>query len=107
LVAAWIGARAADDVERAFREQGIAGIQVYDIPGIFSDEHYSARASVVDVPDEELGSVALQAPVPRLSETPGTIKHPGPELGRDTDAVLAELRFTPEEIERNRAKGVW
>jgi crotonobetainyl-CoA:carnitine CoA-transferase CaiB-like acyl-CoA transferase len=107
LVADWIGARSAEDVERVFREEGIAGIRVYDISEIFSDEHYSARASVVDVPDEELGSVALQAPVPRLSDTPGTIRHPGPELGRDTDRLLAELDFTPEEIERNRAEGAW
>jgi crotonobetainyl-CoA:carnitine CoA-transferase CaiB-like acyl-CoA transferase len=107
LVAAWIGARTADEVERVFREEGIAGIRVLEVPEIFTDEHYAARASIVEVPDAELGSVALQAPVPRLSETPGAIKHPGPELGRDTAGLVAELDFTAEELELGRAKGVW
>jgi crotonobetainyl-CoA:carnitine CoA-transferase CaiB-like acyl-CoA transferase len=107
LVAAWIGAHAADEIERVFRDEGIAGIRVYGVPEIFSDEHYAARESVVEVPDAELGSVALQAPVPRLSRTPGAITHPGPELGCDTDGLLAELDFAPDEIERNRSKGVW
>jgi crotonobetainyl-CoA:carnitine CoA-transferase CaiB-like acyl-CoA transferase len=107
LVAAWIGARPAEEVERVFREEGIAGIRVLEVPEIFADEHYAARASIVEVPDAELGSVALQAPVPRLSETPGAIEHPGPELGRDTAGLLAELHFSPEEIELGRTKGAW
>ena len=107
LVATWVRARTADEVERIFREEGIAGIRVFEIPEIFSDEHYLAREAVVDVPDDELGTVSLQAPVPRMSKTPGKIKHPGPKLGRDTDPLLAELDYGPDEIERNRADGAW
>ncbi len=107
FVADWVAARPAEEVERTFREQGIAGIRVLAIPEIFTDEHYVARQAVVDVPDSELGNVTLQAPVPRLSRTPGSIRHPGPILGRDTDRLLAELDYEPDEIARKRAEGAW
>ena len=37
----------------------------------------TARDSMVRVPDAELGDVAMAAPVPRFSVTPGRIKHAG------------------------------
>ena len=33
----------------------------------------------------------MQAVMPRLSDTPGTIRSAGPALGADTDAVLTGL----------------
>ena len=44
--------------------------------------------------------------VSRLSETPGEIRHAGRAHGADTDAVLAELGVTPDELARLRAEGV-
>jgi len=44
--------------------------------------------------------------VPKLSETPGTIRQPAPHLGDNTDAVLRELGLTEEQIAGLRARAV-
>lgn len=46
------------------------------------------------------------APAPRWSRTPGAIPPPPPAAGADTDAVLADLGRTPEQIAALRADGV-
>jgi crotonobetainyl-CoA:carnitine CoA-transferase CaiB-like acyl-CoA transferase len=91
LVAEWIGARDAADLDEIFDRNGIAAIRVLDMPELYDHPHFRAREVMVDVQDEELGTVAVPAPVPRLSLTPGRIEHTGPPLGRDTEAVLAEV----------------
>jgi formyl-CoA transferase len=44
--------------------------------------------------------------VPKLSETPGTVRTPAPRLGEDTDAVLREAGLTDAQIATLRDKGV-
>ena len=45
--------------------------------------------------------------IPRLSETPGEIRHLGPKLGEHTDAVLTDLLgMSQEEIGDLRKKRV-
>ena len=52
-------------------------------------------------------SIIVPAPVPALSETPGSIRSLGPKLGEHTDEVLAEvLGMTPAEIADLRGKRV-
>jgi formyl-CoA transferase len=41
----------------------------------------------------------------RLSETPGRIAWPGPEVGEHTDEVLGELGIDPEQVARLRDAG--
>jgi alpha-methylacyl-CoA racemase len=47
--------------------------------------------------------VMQPAPAPRFSRTPGALRLPPPEPGRDTDAALAAWGFAADEIERLRA----
>jgi formyl-CoA transferase len=44
--------------------------------------------------------------VPKLSGTPGAIRRPAPALGEDTDAVLAELGYSADEIAALRKASV-
>jgi crotonobetainyl-CoA:carnitine CoA-transferase CaiB-like acyl-CoA transferase len=53
-----------------------------------SDPHYAARDTVIAVPDGELGEVLMAGPVPRMSATPGRVRHAGRALGADNDTVL-------------------
>ena len=64
-----------DDIENILNAGEIPATRIYSIADIFKDPHFKARNAIVRVKDEALGNVALAAPVPRLSRTPGEIRH--------------------------------
>ena len=55
--------------------------------------HNAARGTFVEV-----GGVGQPAPAPRFSRTPADLPQPPPVPGEDTDAVLTEAGYSPEEI---------
>jgi crotonobetainyl-CoA:carnitine CoA-transferase CaiB-like acyl-CoA transferase len=103
----WIAARDAVEVDRLFQEAGAAGIRVLTMADVYEDPHYRDRETLVEIQDEELGTVSLAAPVPRMSGTPARVGHVGPPLGRDTDDVLADIGYSAEEIVSGRDEGAW
>jgi formyl-CoA transferase len=86
LVADWIGERSLDQVLAAFEEAEAAAAPVYSMADIAEDPHFSARGTIADV-----GGVAMQGLIARLSATPGRISGPAPGLGADSDEIRAEL----------------
>jgi crotonobetainyl-CoA:carnitine CoA-transferase CaiB-like acyl-CoA transferase len=102
-VAEWIAARPLDEVLEAFAAVQAPIAPVYDAAQILEDPHYRARGSIVEAPDEDLGTIAMPGIVARLSRTPGVIRHTGPTMvGADTDAILEQLglRRAPTADER-------
>ena len=80
---------------------------IFTIADIFRDPHYAARGSIVRAPDPELDGVAMANVVPRLSRTPGRVRHAGHDVGGDTRRVLGEiLGLPPGEIDALQAQGV-
>jgi formyl-CoA transferase len=63
----------------------------YDVSQIFEDPHYAARGNVASVPDEELGELRMQSPVPRLTRTPGRIAHAAPPKGAHNREIYCGL----------------
>lgn len=106
-VAEWIADRTEAEVVAAFADADAAVAPIYDAADVVADPHVRATEMIVDVPDDDLGSVALQAPLWSMSDSPGAIRHPGRGLGADTDRVLrSEARLTDEQIRALRAAGV-
>jgi crotonobetainyl-CoA:carnitine CoA-transferase CaiB-like acyl-CoA transferase len=91
LVAGWIRAQTLEHAMKAFLAEDVAAAPVYDAQQLLADEHLRARGTFVTVQDPDLGSVTVQAPVARLSETPGRIRHLGRALGADNEAVYRDL----------------
>jgi crotonobetainyl-CoA:carnitine CoA-transferase CaiB-like acyl-CoA transferase len=85
-VSRYIAERTAAEVIDRFVEADAAIAPVLKMTDIVEDPHVVARDILV-----ELDGIKTQAPVARLSETPGTVRWLGRPLGADTDAVLAEL----------------
>lgn len=85
---------------------GVAFAPVQDTADIFADPHMQARQAIIEVPDAELGSLAMQAVVPRFSATPGAVHRTGPQLGEHTEEVLAELGLGAADVAALRAKKV-
>jgi crotonobetainyl-CoA:carnitine CoA-transferase CaiB-like acyl-CoA transferase len=79
---------------------------VYDIAQIFDDPHYRFREAIVTVHDDELGPTRTADVFPRLSRTPGSVRHLGPRLGADTVDVLSDLGYTSEQIDGLRSTKV-
>jgi len=102
-----MAAHDADEACRILDEHSVANAPVRTIDELFADPHYQEAEMIVEVPDEALGTVRMQAVTPRLSGTPGKVYRTGPAHGADTDRVLAEeLGLTPDDIAAYRAAGV-
>ncbi len=98
IVAAWIGQFDRDDVLAVFAREGITAAPLHSIADIHADPHFIERGIYVKAPDPDLGQVAMHAPVPRLSRTPGAVTRPAPALGADTHAVLRAIGCAEAEI---------
>lgn len=107
LIGQWVGARSSKDVEAVLEEAGVPVSRVYTLPDIFEDEHYRQRDMLVDVAHEQLGSLTLTGIVPKLSETPGSIRWAGLEAGSGTREVLTNLLGLEQaELDRLAEAGV-
>ncbi|MEU4657410.1 CoA transferase [Streptomyces sp. NPDC023723] len=91
IMADWIGERTLEDAMTVFEEADVAAAPVYNARQQLEDPQLRARNVYPAVPDPELGSMRVQAPVPRFSTTPGRIEHLGPTLGEHNDEVYGDL----------------
>jgi crotonobetainyl-CoA:carnitine CoA-transferase CaiB-like acyl-CoA transferase len=107
IIEAWTRERPTDEaIEQMEAADAIVG-PVYDMADIFEDEQYAARDDIVEMPDDDLGSLKTAAPVPRLTRTPGTVSHAGPGHGEHNDEVyLSELDLDESAYDRLREEGV-
>ena len=78
---------------------------INDLADVFADPQVAARAMTVTLPHPLAGSVHLVASPMKLGLTPVRYERAPPLLGADTEAVLTEAGFGPEEIEALRHAG--
>jgi formyl-CoA transferase len=99
IIGDWIGDRDGDEVVRTFEEYQAAIAPIYSIADIFLDPQYRARETITTVDDARLGPTRTQNVVPRLSATPGRVRHLGPELGAHNQEVfVGELGFAESDL---------
>lgn len=91
IIASWTQALDALDIEQKLNAADVPATRIFTMADIFADPHYRARGMLAEVPDDELGTVTLAAPVPLLSATPGKIRRSGGKVGRDTARVLQTI----------------
>lgn len=91
-VAAWIATVNRDELLARLVEARIPVAPVNSLDDLLADPHVQARASLVQVSSPTLGELALAAPTPRLSATPGTIGTVDPQLATDWRSALARWK---------------
>ncbi len=107
IVGEFTGSHDRDEVIRLCSEGDVPCGKVCSIADVFAEEQFWVRDTLTRVKDERLGDLAVQGTIPKLSDTPGGIRHLGREMGRDTESVLATLGgVDPAELEALRAEGV-
>jgi len=107
LIARWTAEHPAAELLELLAGRGVPAGRIYRARDMLADPHFAARESIVRVPHPQFGELAMQNVFPRLSETPGRVRHPGPELGQHNDDVYGELlKLSDQELERLRADGV-
>ncbi len=106
-VAAWTATLDLTEAEAALDAAKVPAARIYTVEDIFQDPHYKARDMLVDVQDPVLGPVTVTGVVPKLSESPGTIRWAGRDIGADTAAVLAgELGLDGASIDKLARDGI-
>ncbi len=107
LIARWSVAYTRDELLALLTRHEIPAGPVYDAADVANDPHYRERGAVVDVETEEFGTLSMQGVVPRLSDTPGSVRWPGVPLGRHNAEVYGGiLGLSEEEIAKLRNEGV-
>lgn len=107
IIAIWTAEHEANELLDKLAAGGVPAGRIYRAKDMLADPHFAARESIVRVAHPELGDVAMQNVFPRLSATPGTVRHPGPELGEHNEEIYRGLLgLSTQELGRLREAGV-
>ena len=82
--------------------------RVASVRDIFADDQVRARGNIMQMPSPLGGVLHMVGVVPRLSSTPGEVRHPGPvAIGADNDEIYCgRLGLIRDELAALRARGV-
>lgn len=103
LINRWTRTLTVDQLEALMIAHSVPAGRIYTGKEMLEDPHFSAREALVAVEHPQFGQVRMQAPMPKLSDTPSSVRrraplHPGEHngevygerLGLDA-AALADL----------------
>jgi formyl-CoA transferase len=107
LIGDWTSTRSSGELIDLMEEHGVPVGKIYRAPDMLDDPHFKAREAIVRVMHPELGELAMQNVVPKLSLTPGSVRTTGPEMGQHNVEVYGELLgLSAPELERLSEQGV-
>jgi crotonobetainyl-CoA:carnitine CoA-transferase CaiB-like acyl-CoA transferase len=91
LIGAFAANHTAAELDRIVNEAGVVCAPVYSAADIYDDPFFRERGLLVDHHDEVHGVMSMTGVVPKLSETPGSIRTSARwTVGADTEALLGE-----------------
>jgi len=104
-IAAWMTGMTAAEALQVLETAEVPSGPIYSVADMFADEHFKARGLFESV--ESNGKpLTIPAFVPKLSDTPGRTRWPGPTLGAHNDEILGSmLGMSPEEIASLKERG--
>jgi crotonobetainyl-CoA:carnitine CoA-transferase CaiB-like acyl-CoA transferase len=107
VIGEWTRSISAEDVEGILVERGVPVSRIMTLKDIFEDEQYRARGSLQTTKTANGESITLAGIVPRLSTTPGAIRHAGRKIGADTRWALETIGGrTGQEVTSLERRGV-
>ncbi|MFD3747393.1 CaiB/BaiF CoA transferase family protein [Nocardia sp. NPDC058633] len=107
LIAAWTATFETDALLEQLHAAGVPAGRIFTARDMFTDPHFAAREAIVRLAHPEFGELPMQNVFPKLSETPGSVRHPGPELGEHNQDVYGGLLGLDENaIDQLAADGI-
>jgi len=107
LVARWTSSMTAADLLATLNEGGVPCGRIYKAADMLADPQFAARDAIVRVAHPDFGELPMQNVFPRLSQTPGRVRHAGPALGEHNTSVYSGLLgLSEDEIARLSGDGV-
>ena len=88
LVAEWISERNQDDVIRIFAEAGAAIGPVNTAKDLLEDPQVQAAEILIHFEDQDIGDVVQNAPLFKMSRTPGSIRFLGAEHASSSEQIF-------------------
>lgn len=105
-IGAWTQVRSVQTVMDELGAARVPAGKVYTAKDIAEDPHYQAREMILTQRTRDGFELQVPGVVPKLSLTPGTVRSSAPHVGDDTDAVLAEIGLSAEQVAQLREKGI-
>ncbi|WP_036510483.1 CaiB/BaiF CoA transferase family protein [Nocardia aobensis] len=107
IIGEWTRTLPTNDLLDRLHAAGVPAGPIYTARDMFADPHFAAREAIVRLAHPELGEIPMQNVFPKLSETPGSVRHTGPELGEHTAEVYERLLgIGPDELSRLAENGI-
>jgi crotonobetainyl-CoA:carnitine CoA-transferase CaiB-like acyl-CoA transferase len=95
-----------DFILDAMNKAGVPAGKSYDAADIAQDPHYQARDMILNATLPDGSVVQVPGIVPKLSQTPGQITRPAPELGQHTAEVLEGLGISAAQQTDWKERGI-
>jgi formyl-CoA transferase len=106
IIGAFIAERTQAETVAFFERAEVTIAPIYDIAQILEDPHVIERELVADYPDPDMGEIPMHHVVPRMEQTPASIRTPAPALGEHNRALLGEVGIGEERYRELLAAGV-
>jgi formyl-CoA transferase len=105
MIGEFIGARTQAENVAFFEQAEVTIGPIYDITQILDDPHFIDREVIADYPDADMDAFPMHHVVPRLMQTPGTIRTPAPRLGEHNRELLREAGIDDARYEQLLREG--
>lgn len=108
LIEAWTGTLTVDELEDLMIRHSVPAGRIYTGKEMLADPHFAAREALVAVDHPLHGTLRMQAPMPKLSDTPSSVRRPAPVTpGQHNAEVYGErLELDDETLGHLSAAGV-
>lgn len=107
IVGEWVRGRTQAGCVEQLNRAEMAVAPVADFKDLAEDPHLAARKALAIIDDPELGTLRMPDVQPRLSETPGRIRHAGLAMGAHNREIYQDrLGLTEAELAVLHAEGV-
>jgi crotonobetainyl-CoA:carnitine CoA-transferase CaiB-like acyl-CoA transferase len=104
----WVGGLTAADALARLDAAEVPCSRVASVRDVFEDAQVRARGNVQEIPSPLGGLLHMAGVVPRLTVTPGAVRHAGPlTVGQDNEEIYCgRLGLSREELAALRDRGV-